>query len=238
MTFYRAETQAGDDPWTVRELVPPGLAAHGHRVRRRRGTSRISMRGAVSIELVAGDTVTCTFTDRLIPPTGDLLITKLTRGGVGTFPFGVRPVGGGDLSGRPRPRRRPGCRWRPRRARSTSIPATTGSVSASHARPARATGCGRPPAATRGAGTPGNPCACTITAGAGAVCQFENRFIPAGSIRILKTTRGAGATTGFVVSPLRDPELQFVQSAPHAGRRRHGDRARRPRRAGCGSAAT
>ena len=106
-------------------------------------------------------------------------------------------------------------------------------MSASHARPAPATGSGGRPAVTRGARAPGTPWRVTITAGAGAVCQFENRFIPAGSIAILKTTRGAGATTGFVVSPLRDPELQYLKSARTQGDGdtaiARGDRTRRLR---------
>src|SRR5689334_24765127 len=37
-----------------------------------------------------GDTVTCTFTNTFRPPQVGLVVRKVTRGGVGSFPFTVR----------------------------------------------------------------------------------------------------------------------------------------------------
>ena len=45
--------------------------------------------------LASGDTVTCTYSDRLTPPTAGLLLAKITRGALGTFGFSVDPVTGG-----------------------------------------------------------------------------------------------------------------------------------------------
>jgi hypothetical protein len=54
----------------------------------------------VQISLVAGDTVTCTFSNRLTPPAGALVLRKVTRGGTGTFPFRIRDADG-DVVARP-----------------------------------------------------------------------------------------------------------------------------------------
>ena len=45
--------------------------------------------GAVSVDLAAADTVTCTHTDRPVPPPSGLLLSKVTRGGIGSFDFDV-----------------------------------------------------------------------------------------------------------------------------------------------------
>ena len=168
--------------------------------------------GSVSIELVAGDKVTCTFTDRLIPPTGDLLITKLTRGGVGTFPFAVRPVGGGDLVRASATTTMPGC----------AVAAVPGPIDLD---PGEYRIRERLPRPTRAGHWERGPAGCN--AGRSLARDDHRRrrsgvpirepVHPAGSITILKTTRGAGATTGFVVSPLRDPELQYLKSARTQG---------------------
>ncbi len=50
----------------------------------------------VSIALVAGDEVECTFTNTLRPPAGQLFIRKITSGGVGVFDFDVFPPDDGE----------------------------------------------------------------------------------------------------------------------------------------------
>ena len=50
----------------------------------------------VSIALVAGDRVECTFTNTLRPPAGQLFIRKITSGGVGVFDFDVFPPDDGE----------------------------------------------------------------------------------------------------------------------------------------------
>jgi uncharacterized repeat protein (TIGR01451 family) len=215
-TFYRAETRAGDPPWTVREIVPAGwrltgLACTG-------GGSDVTAdptAGTVSIRLLAGDTVICTFTDALRPAPGELLITKVTGGGVGTFEFGVRPAGGGDVVRSTATTREPG----------VAVPAVPGPLSLDPG--SYVVGEGRPDArggrwvqtgancnarARRGPG----PVTVTIASGRGAVCVFQNRFLPSGSIAIAKETRGGAGTTGFVIAPLAQPARQYVQSATTA----------------------
>ena len=89
-TFYRAETTATDPPWTFEEIVPSGWALSG--LTCSAGSSQVTPSvpdASVSIRLVAGDAVTCTFTNTYAPQGGQLLITKLTVGDVGRFPFEV-----------------------------------------------------------------------------------------------------------------------------------------------------
>ena len=58
-----------------------------------------------------------------------------------------------------------------------------------------------------------SPITVTIAANQPQVCQFENRFLPDGAIRITKTTRGAAGSTGFVINALADPARQYIKSA-------------------------
>src|SRR3954471_8153285 len=97
-TFFRAQTGLGDPPWTVRELVPAGWDLTGLTCTHGPSTVTTNVASAsVSIVLAAGDTVNCLFTDALHPPPGQLLLSKVTFGGVGTFPFRVEPSGGGTV---------------------------------------------------------------------------------------------------------------------------------------------
>ncbi len=53
----------------------------------------------------------------------------------------------------------------------------------------------------------------TITDGGGATCTFENSFVPSGKIAIDKVTLGGVTTTGFVISPVGDPDTEYRKSA-------------------------
>jgi uncharacterized repeat protein (TIGR01451 family) len=215
-TFYRAEVGPTDEPWTVAERVPAGWNLTGLTCTPRT-TSTVTTdlaAASASIRLAAGDTVTCTFTDALRPPPGQLFLSKVTFGGIGTFPFTVRNAGG-DVVGRSS-----ATTTQPR----VAVDATPGpfdldagtyrvSERLPRVRGGRwhhvAVNCG----ARRRDATTGRATEVKITAGAGAACIFENRFVPRGSITILKRTRGAAGTTGFVISPLADPTRQATQTA-------------------------
>jgi uncharacterized repeat protein (TIGR01451 family) len=221
-TFFRAQTGPDDEPWTVRELVPDGWDLTGLSCTAGASTATVDQAAAaVAIRLAAGDTVTCTFKDALRPPPGQLLLSKVTFGGVGTFPFRVRPTGGGT----------------PLSASATTIEPQTpvaaepgpfeldpGEYKVAErvpdARGGRwhqtAVNCNarrlRSPARPRP-----RPTEVTIASGAGVVCLFENRFVPFGSITIVKETRGGAGTTGFVISPVADPTRQYAKSATTHG---------------------
>ena len=212
-TFYRAATGPGDEPWTVRELVPAGWRLTGLSCTANGSVVQTDPpNAAVAIRLLAGDTVTCTYTDALRPPPGHLLIRKVTTGAVGTFPFGVRPADGGDLlratattteedvavDAEPGPFDLDAGTYRV----AERLPAARGgrwhqaAVNCNARRAARSA-----------------PTEVTITAGGGVVCLFENVFIPSGSIAIAKVTRGGTGATGFIVTPLADPGRQYVKRA-------------------------
>jgi len=82
----------------VRELVPGGWAltdlsctAAGA------STAAVDLAtGRAEIRLAAGDRAVCTYVNEVDPPAGELFLRKLTRDGIGSFDFTVRPAGGGD----------------------------------------------------------------------------------------------------------------------------------------------
>ena len=87
-TFYRAAGQT----WSWRELDLPGWTRSGLSCASKTGASQTrtdAATGAVSVDLAAADTVTCTHTDRPVPPPSGLLLSKVTRGGIGSFDFDV-----------------------------------------------------------------------------------------------------------------------------------------------------
>ena len=51
---------------------------------------------STSITLVAGEHVTCVYSNTYVPPTGGLTIRKITKGGVGSFRYLISPVSGGQ----------------------------------------------------------------------------------------------------------------------------------------------
>ncbi len=214
-TFFRAETRPGDDPWTVRELVPSGWDLTGLTCTQGASTVTTDLANAsASIRLAAGDTVTCRFTDALHPPPGQLLLSKVTFGGIGTFPFRVRPEDGGATRTASATTTEPRV---PVDATPGPFELDPGTYRVSERLPVVrggrwhqvAVNCG----AHRRTRTALWGVAVKVTAGAGAACLFENRFVPHGSIAIVKRTRGGGGTTGFVISPLAAPTRQYTQTA-------------------------
>ncbi len=61
------------------------------------------------------------------------------------------------------------------------------------------------------------PTEVTVSSDAGQACLFRNTFIPAGGIAIAKQTRGAGATTGFVIDRVGEPARQWTKTAITSG---------------------
>jgi hypothetical protein len=217
MTFYRAATVPGNAAtlWNVAEVVPAGwnlsditCTAPGGS-----GVTRTSATG-VAIALVAADTVTCTFTNALNPPPGRLTIAKVTRGGVGTFPFSVTDSSDHVVASPSATTIVPGV---PVLAGAGPIKLDPGTYRVGEELPDTPGGdwqqtsavCNAEPEATRGL----TPVEVKITSDKGQVCVFENTFVPNGRITILKTTVGGTGTTGFIVTPLDDQETQFLKTA-------------------------
>jgi uncharacterized repeat protein (TIGR01451 family) len=98
MSFFRGETQAGEAPWTVNEEVPEGWKLTDlHCVSTKSQVTTDLETASISIDLAAGDTVVCTYVDTLKPPKGALLLSKVTRGGTGTFGFKVLGADGATV---------------------------------------------------------------------------------------------------------------------------------------------
>jgi uncharacterized repeat protein (TIGR01451 family) len=221
MTFYRAATDPADPEtlWKVDELVPTGWKLDGISCPKTAGGSVATPDPAkpagIVIDLHAGDTITCTYTDELVPPPGQLDLEKITTGGVGTFPLVVRDSAGKVVV-------------------DTTATTTTAGVAAPAARspftldpgtytvsepdvPAARGGFWTPTAvncnAKRVRGRRGLETTITITSARGAVCRFTNAFVPTGSIAVSKVTEDDLGLTGFVITNLDHPELQYAQAA-------------------------
>jgi uncharacterized repeat protein (TIGR01451 family) len=212
MSFYRA----GGASWDFAEQVPPGwqLTAITCTSATGASTSTTDLPTAkTTVALASGDTVTCTYSDRLAPPTAGLLLRKITRGGLGTFDFSVNPVGGG-----------------PTLSASATTTATGIAAVAAPVFDALAPGAydvdEDAPSTDAGSWALERvTCASqarrrstsqrvTLAAGTGTICTYENRFTPNGAIRLRKVTRGGMGTTGFVIDTVDvAPPRRYQQAA-------------------------
>lgn len=198
--FVRGETGAGDEPWTVVEDAHEGWRLTGLSCTSPSGSTTATNMAArsVQIRLVAGDTVTCTFTNRLTPPGGALVLRKVTRGGTGSFPFRIRNDDGDIVA---------------RRELTTRSPGGTGAARVIKLDPGRYRISERKPASGQGkwrltgvkcngsTRDPGAAVEVTIRAARGAVCTFTNRLDRPGRIIVRAVTIGGIDTAGYVVTP-------------------------------------
>ena len=207
-TFYRA---AGAVPWVFSEEALPGWSLTGLACTSANKTSTIITSlatGVSSVTLAASDTVTCTYTNRPTPPSAGLQLSKRTLGGVGSFTFAVAgedsgsqtitttepgvPVAGAPVKGAPGeytiserlPARTPAGRW-------SRVAVTCGGR---HFNPLK-------------------PVTLTLTGGEGVACEFTNRYIPAGALRIRKSTIGGVGTAHFRITPRRGVPREYLKSA-------------------------
>ena len=215
-TFYRGATTGPGgtgSPWTVREIVPAGWTLEDLSCVSEEGTSTTGVAGAQAvIDLAAEDTVTCTYTNAFRVPAGRLLIAKVTRGATGIFDFDIFPPGSGDPLEARAETRRPGL---PVLARPSPLEVSPGLYRIREDLPESrrgswrledvwCTGTGRQP--------PGDVTV-RVRDQAGAGCFFRNRFIPRGGLIIDKTTSGGVGSFDYAITPLRDLETVYHQSA-------------------------
>jgi uncharacterized repeat protein (TIGR01451 family) len=211
ITFYRAETRPGDEPWTVHEEVPDGWTLadlHCDSAGSQVNTNPTS--ASVSIDLVAGDTVTCTYVDRLRPPQGTLLLRKVTEGGTGTFGFRVIDAAGATV--------------KKARIKTTAegVPAYAKPIALDPGRyrvlehsPDDPRGVWRRVGAScdgRRSGSAGG-LTVRVEASEGALCTFTNRLAYPGRISIAKETIGGVGSAGFQITSSSDSTLQLDQTA-------------------------
>ncbi len=176
------------------------------------GKSTTTVTGSTAaINLVASESVTCTYTNAYVPPPGGLSIRKVTTGGVGSFTFVVRSASGhtrvvkatttepgvpvdavpsltslppGTYTIRERPTPSTAGRWK-------LVAAHCGDVSESTSKAITV----------------------EIKSGTNTECIFRNVFIPRGSISITKTTVGATGVTSFLINSRSGPAVQYLQHA-------------------------
>ena len=140
------------------------------------------------MRLGAEDTVTCTYSNRLVPPDGHLVLAKQTLGATGSFPFAVT---GPKRATQTLTTHRVGV---PVTGTPIALPGGTYRVSERLPKPSSAgkwsvmgvicNGAKRKPAVSTSV---------KVTAAQGAYCLFRNRFTPAGSIRLKRSRWAASA---------------------------------------------
>ena len=177
------------------------------------GTSTATVDGATtSIRLVAGEHVTCVYTNTYQPPPGGLTIYKLTHGGVGAFGYEVTPDGGGAVR---------------HAVATTTVPLVpvAADPSLQDLAPGSYTITERSPSTGQGRWQtlsircdgvprrPGQPVHVTIRSGHTSSCVFVNDFIPAGSISLSKITHGATGSVLFGIGRRTGATAQYLQHA-------------------------
>lgn len=214
ITFIRGAVGPGDDPWTFEEVAQPGwLLVGGEPECLSEDGSDIRIDGAsVEVDLVAGDTVTCTYVNDL-ERTDYLYLGKATIGGVGSFPFEIDvPSPGEDVS----------------TTVTTIAPGEQVEVADGFSYPGVYTATETLPAPTVRGSWSAESAVCdgvevplvvdgdrasasrAVAADESAVCTITNLFTPAGRIVIVKTSIGGVGDFGFELYEV-DDATQSVQ---------------------------
>jgi uncharacterized repeat protein (TIGR01451 family) len=199
-TFFRADTSGGAPPWTVQEQPTSGWKRLNLACTHGASTVTIDRAaGKATIDLAAGDTVTCTYTNVPAPTAGALIVRKITQGGVGTFPFTVTPTGGGTGMTRSITTKTAGVAvaWTPIKLGAGTYKITEGKPEGGDTL-WKQTGL-----MCNGKTSDGTV---TISAARGAVCTFTNTFTPLGRVEVREVTRGGLATAGYSISPRLNPD--------------------------------
>ena len=209
LDFVRGATRPGDDPWTVREDALPDWVLESLACTSRGGGSTVATDGAAaSIRLVAGDLVTCTYTDAPVSQ-GIVLVQKITRGGTGgPFGFTVRPPTGSPTSFTA------STTAEGEEVKAGSVKGRSGRYAVEETLPAPS-GAGRwalTEAICNGVHTPieGTTVDVDATAGDPATCTFTDTFTPAGELRLSKITSGGTGTFSYEIIP--DPPLRLSEA--------------------------
>ncbi len=210
-TFFRGETRAGEDPWTVDEEVPDGWTLAG--LTCEHGASQVTTDqkdASVSIRLAAGDTVTCTYVDRLIPPKGALLLRKVTEGGTGTFDFKVTDSGGKTVGTEQIETTEEGTP-----AYSKPLVLDPGDYKVFEHSPRDPRGDWRAVSASCNGARQRSPdeAAVSISASEGVLCTFTNRLTYPARLSITKEAIGSTGAAAFQITSLADPTLELHQVA-------------------------
>jgi hypothetical protein len=194
--------RAAGATWTFSEELPALATLTGVTCASETGGSSWTIDGpTTSVQLGAGDEVTCTYANRYRRPASGVALRKVTLGGIGTTEFDI--TGEGEhVTGRA----------------TTETPGIAVQVEPADAIGNLPTGTYRvnedlPPdiggtwSFERLNCLPGarivrrEPVEIDVPVGLGSICTFFNRFTPAGRITLRKTTLGGTASTRFQVRP-------------------------------------
>ncbi|WP_101845828.1 prealbumin-like fold domain-containing protein [Zhihengliuella sp. ISTPL4] len=218
-TFIRGAVGTGEPAWEVTETPTDGWQATAPPVCSSAEGTPVTITGVTAqIRLLAGDTVTCTFTNERAR-TGPGTLSKLTLGAGGTFPFAidvpapgadrqttVTTAGDGDqvvvaesLGSTPG-----------RYTVTETLPAPTGAGSWD-AQGAQCNGT-EVPLTADGLRRTG-----TVEIGEGETfdCVVTNRYTPGGSITIRKATTPVAGSAGFIVTPREGAQIAPGTSAAY-----------------------
>ena len=162
-----------------------------------------------SITLVAGEHVTCVYNNKYVSPAGGLTISKITRGGKGSFDYAVTGDGGSHSL-----RATTIAPNVPVDAVPSPLSLAPGTYTIREQQPASPDGTWRLVSVScNGEAVTARPVQVEVHSGQGSVCTFVNAFTPRGSISIAKVTFGATGTATFLVNPNAPPLAQFLQHA-------------------------
>ena len=213
--FYRA----GGLTWTVTEGAVANykladLHCHADAAGGGPGASTADVsRATASIHLLAGEHVTCVYTNRYVPPSGGLTIRKVTIGGVGQFGYTVTPVSGhGSVRLARATTTQPNV---PVDAQPSLQALAPGRYRIRESSPASSDGDWRR-VQVRCAGarrSTARPVEVDIPTGGAVGCTFINAFVAKGSISVAKITEGGMGTASFLVFPVHGSAAQYRQSA-------------------------
>jgi hypothetical protein len=213
--FYRA----GGSTWTVTEAATPNYQLQDVSCSAQASgggptASSVDVSGATaSIHLIAGEHVTCVYTNRYVPPHGGLTIRKITRGGIGRFAYTVTPESGsGEVHHVHATTTEPGV---PADAEPSPLSLSPGRYRIRERAPASPDGhwrlrrvdCSGATTSTR------RSVEVDVPSGGAVTCTFHNTFVPRGSITISKLTEGATGTATFLVTPVHGVPAQHLLSA-------------------------
>ncbi len=206
--------RAGGSTWTVTEGAVDGYSLESLDCSSAAGTSTFQYSASTAhISLAALDHVTCTYTNRYIPPSGGLTIRKITRGGVGTFSYTVTPSSGAGETHRARATTiEPNV---PVNAEPSLVTLAPGTYTIRERAPTSPDGRWRLRSVTCNdvSRSTTRPTQVTIRSGVEVTCLFTNTFMPRGSISLAKITEGNIGNTTFQVTPVTGKPAHYVQLA-------------------------
>lgn len=234
-SFYRA----GGSTWNVREALPPGWQLTGASCASA-GSNPVTTNGPgdFSIPLVAGDTVTCTFSNAPLPPTAGLQLLKISGDGdpdngivaTGTFDLAITGPSvsltgtattiaeGVPAPGIDAPALAAGTTYTLSETWPANDPRGTWALD-----PTIGAACRTCPGEGACTDVPVTPVATATGASfqltmpaTPTVCAFNNRLVYSASLQIGKLPRGGGGTFGYQVTRLDTPEFTYhrVVDAP------------------------